>query len=85
MKRLDNQKAAAIIREAGLRADVAGGYAFGYDLGGDFVAVSPERVIGSIDGSGRSAEAMEALAARLLAMAAVCRRIEAEAITETPS
>lgn len=87
MRRLDTEKAAAIINEAGMSAERSGAHVFGHMYRGslDHIMAGPHVIMASVDGIGREASAMEALAARLLTMAAICRRIEAEAITETPS
>lgn len=82
-KRLDTEKAAAILRDAGWDVQTVGNQVFGYSRESfDFIGAHAIRVFGSLDGDDFEAKALEERANSLLAMAAICRRIEAEAITE---
>lgn len=78
---LDVAKAAQIMREAGLSTHAGRNYAAGYALRHNpFQAVSAHEAAttGTFDGVSYTADEMDALAARLVWTAALCRRIDAE-------
>lgn len=76
---LDMVKAEQMMRDAGFEACSSHSYASGSKPGSlDGILAHDSCTVGFVDGVARSADGMEALAKRLLRLAALCRRIDAE-------